>query len=163
MMSSALRSFSVNWPSCRCSFWFSSARGLRSDRGPRLRGFKASRMPAWRSRLQLTKCEEYKPSRRSSAPTPPGVAEAASASSRIRILYSMGNVRRLDLAETSESGRDEGPGEAPASAAAALRFGSPKDGEPSLRSAAAEPPEERTTPREFPLISFLFLLALLIK
>src|SRR5271169_3047752 len=119
-------------------------------------------MPAWRSRRQLTKCEEYKPSRRSSAPTPPGVAEAASASSRMRILYSMGNVRRLALATTSESGREE-PGEAPASAAAALRFGSPKDGEPSLRSAAAEPPEERATPRELPFISFLFLLALLIK
>src|SRR5207302_7603271 len=162
MMISALRSFSVNWPSCRRSFWFSSARGLRSDRGPRWRGFRASWMPAWRSRRQLVRCEEYNPSRRSSAPTPPGVVEAASASSRIRILYSMGNVRRFAWATTSESGRDEEPGKAPALAAAALRCGSP-GGEPSLRSAAAKPPEERTTPREFPFISAFFFLALLIN
>ena len=35
-------------------------------------------------------------------------------------------------------------------------------GEPSLRSAAAKPPGERTTPREFPSISVFFFLALLL-
>jgi len=74
----------------------------------RLRGFRASRMPAWRSRRQLVRCEEYKPSRRSSAPTPPGMAEAESASSRMPILYSVENVRRLGLATTSESASRRG-------------------------------------------------------
>src|SRR6516164_9155938 len=120
MMISALRSFSVNWPTCRRSFWFSSARGLRSDRGPRFRGFRASRTPARRSRRQLTRCEEYKPSRRRSAPTPPGVVAALSASCRMRCLYSAVKVRRLALATTSGSGRDADVGAAPASAAASL-------------------------------------------
>jgi hypothetical protein len=46
-------------------------------------------------------------------------------------------------------------------AAAALRCGSP-GGEPPLRAAAAKPPGERATPREFPFISDLFFLALLL-
>src|SRR5947208_7336847 len=70
-------------------------------------------------------------------------------------------VRRFGLATTSGSRREAGTGSAPALAAAALRCGSP-GGEPSLRSAAAKPPGERTTPREFPFISDLFFLALLL-
>ena len=46
MMISALRSFSVNWPTWRCSFSFSSVSGSRSDWRPRWRGFSASKMPA---------------------------------------------------------------------------------------------------------------------
>ena len=51
----------------------------------------------------------------------------------MRILRSVENVRRLALTTTSESGRDEESGAAP-----------------------AKPQEERTTPREFPFISILF-------
>ena len=60
-------------------------------------------------------------------------------------------VRRLALVTTSGSGRDADAGVAPASVGAALRF------------APTEPLEERTTPRELPFISFLFLLALRIN
>src|SRR5262252_6154972 len=77
-------------------------------------------MPWLRSRRQLTRCEEYKPSRRRSAPTPPGVAAALSASCRMRCLYSAVKVRRLALATNSGSGGDADVGTEPASAAAAL-------------------------------------------
>src|SRR6516165_1894545 len=69
MMISAFRSFSVSWPSWRRSFSFSSASGSRWDLRPRLRGVKASRLPAWRSRRQLTRC---KPSRLESRERPRG-------------------------------------------------------------------------------------------
>src|SRR5205807_10522253 len=121
------------------------------------RAVNASRMPLARSRRQVVSNEKYKPSRRRRAPTAPRVAAAASASSRMRCLYSVLSVRRLALATTSGSGRES----APALAAAALHCGSP-GGEPSLRSAPAKPPGERTTPREFPFISDLFFLALLL-
>jgi len=48
--------------------------------------------------------EEYRPSRRSRAPTPPGTAAAVSASTKMRCLYSAVYVRRLALAATSELG-----------------------------------------------------------
>src|ERR1700688_3401069 len=69
-------------------------------------------------------------------------------------------VRRLALATTSESGGETGREPAPALAAAPLRCGSLRS--PSLRSAPAKVPEERT-PREMPLISSFFFLALLIN
>src|SRR6266436_2901253 len=50
MMISALRSFSVNWPTWRCSFRFSSCSGLRLDFGPRFCGVSASWMPLAPSR-----------------------------------------------------------------------------------------------------------------
>src|SRR6516165_8920500 len=160
MMISAFRSFSVSWPSWRRSFSFSSASGSRWDLRPRLRGVRASRLPAWRSRRQLTRCEEYKPSRRSSAPTPPGVAAASSASCTMRSLYAAVKTRRFALATTSGSGGKTGTAPAPTLAAAALRSGSQT--EPSLRSAAAKPSGERTTPREFLIIPACFFLALLL-
>lgn len=45
------------WP----SFWFSSSSGWRLDFELRLRGAKPWRMPAWRSRRQQTRGEEYHP------------------------------------------------------------------------------------------------------
>jgi len=153
MMISAFRSFSVSWPSWRRSFSFSSASGSRWNLRPRLRGVRASRLPAWRSRRQLTRCEEYKPSRRSSAPTPPGVAAASSASCTMRSLYAAVKTRRFALATTSES---------------VAKLAQPRRllwlplhyaqaHKPSLRS-----PGERTTPREFLIIPACFFLALLL-
>ncbi len=72
----------------------------------------------------------------------------------------LGNFRRFGLATTSESGREAGIESAPTLGVAPLRCGSRRS--PSLRSATAKPPEERT-PREFPLISPFFFLALLIN
>ena len=70
------------------------------------------------------------------------------------------NVRRFGFATTSGSGREASAGATPALAAAPLRCGSLRS--PSLRSAPAKPPGDRTTPREFPFISSFFFLALLI-
>jgi hypothetical protein len=55
--------------------------------------------------------------------------------------------------------RRDRPGAGAVLGAAALRYGSLRS--PSLRSAPAKAPGERTAPREFPLISASFFLALL--
>ena len=60
-----------------------------------------------RSRRQLASCEEYKPSRRSSAPTPPGVAAGSLGLLQNALLVLRGEGTTLGLATTSESGRDE--------------------------------------------------------
>src|ERR1022692_4549815 len=81
-------------------------------------GARAWRTPASRSRRQVVNREEYKPSRRSSAPTPPEPL-AWPASARMRRLYSAVKRRRLACATTSGSGRWFGA--APALPSVALR------------------------------------------
>jgi len=76
------------------------------------------------------------------------------------LIYSAVKVRRFALATTSESGAEIDREPATALAAAPLRCGSLRS--PSLRSVPAKAPEERT-PREMPLISSFFFLALLIN
>ena len=100
---SALRSSSVRRRVSRRNCWFSSATGSRLDLGPRFWGAKAWRTPASRSRRQVDNREEYKPSRRSSAPIPPEPL-AWSTAARMRCLYSAVNRRRLACATTSGSG-----------------------------------------------------------
>ena len=46
-------------------------------RRPRFLGLKAARLPCSRCRRHVVRCEEYNPSRRSSAPTSPGLAQAS--------------------------------------------------------------------------------------
>jgi hypothetical protein len=72
--------------------------GLR----PRFFGAKAANSPRLRARRHTTNCDVYNPSRRNSAPTAPGVAHA-SASFRMRRLYSAVYVRRLGFAGTCTS------------------------------------------------------------
>src|SRR6266851_7911771 len=104
--------------------------GLRLDWGPRFCGVKACRIPAARSCRHVTRCEEYKPSRRSRAPMPPDSSLALSASARTRCLYSAVKMRRLALATTSGLGRPAPPWSAPTpGGSASLRSA-------SLRSAA---------------------------
>src|ERR1022692_4808445 len=66
-------------------------------------GARAWRTPASRSRRQVVNREEYKPSRRSSAPTPPEPL-AWPASARMRCLYSAVKRRRLRIHEMHEPG-----------------------------------------------------------
>src|SRR5450755_2694368 len=160
MMMCALRRSSARRAFWRRSFWTSSSIGLRLDFGPRFCGVSASRMPVARSRRQVASSDEYKPSRRRRAPIPPRLSATASASCRMRSLYSAVKVRRFALAATSGSGREPSTGSAPALAGAALRCGSLRS--PPLRSAPAKAPEERT-PREILFISSFFFLALLIN
>ena len=134
MTISALRSSSVRR-------WFSDgasdslpATGSRLDLGPRFWGVKAWRTPASRSRRQVATSEEYKPSRRSSAPIPPEPL-AWSASARMRCLYSAVKRRRLAWATTSGSGWVFGS--APALPPVALRS-------PSLRSGSLRPTGGKT-------------------
>lgn len=81
-------------------------RRTRASTGLRLRprffGARAARSPRSRARRHTTRCDEYSPSRRNRAPTAPGVAHA-SASLRIRGLYSAVYVRRLGFATTCTS------------------------------------------------------------
>src|SRR5581483_8573897 len=72
--------------------------GLR----PRRFGVRPASSPRPRARRHTTKCDEYNPSRRSKAPTAPGVVHA-SASLRIRRLYSAVYVRRRGFAATCTS------------------------------------------------------------
>ncbi len=67
--------------------------------GAALGGVKSLRTPACRSRRQVTKCEECRPSRRSKAPMAPGWVTAASASARIRCLYSAVKVPALGVGD----------------------------------------------------------------
>src|SRR5450631_2289409 len=128
MTISALRSASVSRWVSRRNCWFSSATGSRLDLGPRFCGANAWRTPASRSRRHVVNREEYKPSRRSSAPTPPEPL-AWPASVRMRRLYSAVKRRRLACATTSGSGR--GFGAASALPSVALRSRSLRSG--SLR------------------------------
>ena len=90
---------------------FSLATGSRRRPwGPRALA-NACNEPSRRARRQAVSCEEYRPSRRSKAPTSPG-ARQASASSRIRSFSCALKCRRLALSGTSGSGRGaalEGP------------------------------------------------------
>src|ERR1700687_6016376 len=89
---------------------------------------------------------------------PPRMVAAASASRRMRTLYSAGWRRRWGRATTSGSGC-EAAGRASVGTGAPLRCGSLRS--PPLRSAPAPAPE--TTPREFLFILILLFLALLIN
>src|ERR1019366_3338235 len=100
---SALRSSSMRRSVSRRSCRFSSAKGSRLDLGPRFWGAKACRTPASRSRRQVANRDEYRPSRRRSAPIPP-VPLAWSAAARICRLYSAVKRRRLACVTTSGSG-----------------------------------------------------------
>src|SRR2546425_8230212 len=76
----------------------STARGA----GPRFFGAPAN-SPRSRAARHVVRCEEYSPSRRSSAPIAPGVLQP-SASRTIFRLYSRVNCRRVAFAATSISG-----------------------------------------------------------
>jgi hypothetical protein len=87
-------------PACSASFL---SRGSATRRtGPRFFGAPAS-SPRSRAARHIVRWEEYSPSRRSNAPTPPGVLQA-SASRTIFRLYSTGNRRRVALVTTSIAG-----------------------------------------------------------
>ena len=70
--------------------------------GPRFFAAPAN-SPRSRAARHAVRCEEYRPSRRSRAPTAPGVLQP-SASRTIFRLYSTVNRRRLAFATTSTSG-----------------------------------------------------------
>src|SRR5215470_4521106 len=159
MTISALRSSSVRRWFSRRSFWISSSCGLRLDLGPRLCGVRPLRIPACRSRRQVTRCEVKRPSRRRRAPIAPGCAAATSASVRMRCLYSAVKVRRLASTTTSGSGRGEAGGSAATVLpATALREASLRSA--SLRSAAGKTVGEAgEIPLFFTLIPILALLS----
>jgi len=77
----------------------STTRGFGPRRRPRI----SCRASCSRCRRQLVRSDEYKPSRRNSAPTSPGFLHA-SACLRRRSRYSAVNVRRSTFAGTSGSG-----------------------------------------------------------
>ena len=76
----------------------SSSLGL----APRFLGVSAASSPFSAARRQLARCEEYKPSLRSRAPTSPGWVQAA-ASLTMRRRYSAVNRRRCGFDDTSVS------------------------------------------------------------
>src|SRR5206468_10880275 len=93
----------VAWATCRSSSAMFRCRGSTGvGFRPRFLGVKAASSPRARARRHTTKCDEYNPSRRSNAPTAPGVAQA-SAALRIRRLYSAVNTRRCAFATTCTS------------------------------------------------------------
>ena len=69
---------------------------------PRFLGLRAARLPCPRCRRHVVRCEEYNPSRRSSAPRSPALAQA-SAWRRTCSLYSAVNRRRAARSATSGS------------------------------------------------------------
>ncbi len=69
--------------------------------GPRRLAVKLASWPAARSRRQLVRWDEYRPSRRSKAPISPG--GQASAASKIRRFSAVEKTRRSGLASTSET------------------------------------------------------------
>ena len=98
--------------SARCSFRWSRRFSVSScltrgstgrGVGPRRRPRISRRAPAARCRRQFVSSDEYRPSRRNSAPTSPGFLQA-SASVRMRSRYSAEKRRRWTLADTSGSG-----------------------------------------------------------
>src|SRR5476649_1522445 len=103
MINSAFFSFLVRRAmTASCSRFFLTS-GLITTFGPRFLGVRASSSHCLRCRLQVPKCEEYRPSRRNKAPIEPE-SWAASAWSRIERLYSAVKRRRTGRAITSESG-----------------------------------------------------------
>jgi len=70
--------------------------------GPRLFGIALPSSPRSRAPRHVARCDEYSPSRRSTAAISPGPQRSASA--KIRRLYSLVNWRRFPLAGTSGSG-----------------------------------------------------------
>src|SRR5450755_2491590 len=103
MINSAFFSFLVRRAMTASCSRFCLTRGLTTTLGPRFLGVRASNSPCLRCRLQVPKCEEYKPSRRNKAPIE-RESWAASAWSRIERLYSAVKRRRTGRATTSESG-----------------------------------------------------------
>src|SRR4030095_6930538 len=85
-----------------CSVIFLSRVSGGAAFGPRFLGASASNSPRSRAARQVVRCEEYSPSRRSSAPIAPGVVHR-SASRTMRRLYSAVKRRRCGLATTSVS------------------------------------------------------------
>src|SRR5206468_11794923 len=85
-----------------CSASFLSRGSTPRRAGPRFFGAPAS-SPRSRAARHVVRCEEYSPSRRSNAPTAPGVLQA-SASRTIFRLYSTVNRRRVAFATTSIAG-----------------------------------------------------------
>ena len=95
----------------------------RVSTGLRPRGLPSSlTAPSLRCLRQYVRCDVYSPSRRSSSPTSPGLVHA-SASARIRALYSAVNERRLACSTSSGSGDPLRRG-APASPKAQLGYAS---------------------------------------
>src|SRR5207245_10247151 len=82
-----------------CSASFLSRGSTTRRAGPRFFGAPAS-SPRSRAARHVVRCEEYSPSRRSNAPTAPGVLQP-SASLTIFRLYSTVNRRRVAFATTS--------------------------------------------------------------
>ena len=101
MIVSARCSFrwSLRFSASNCFTRGSIGRGV----GPRRRPRMSRRAPCSRCRRQFAKCELYKPSRRSSAPSSPGRLHA-SACLRMRSRYAAVNRRRWAFADTSGSG-----------------------------------------------------------
>src|SRR4029450_2014695 len=85
-----------------CSASFLSRGSTTRRAGPRFFGAPAS-SPRSRAARHVVRCEEYSPSRRSNAPTAPGVLQP-SASRTIFRLYSTVNRRRVAFATTSIAG-----------------------------------------------------------
>src|SRR5262249_43781667 len=89
--------------SCRSSSAIFRSRGSTGvGLRPRVLGVSPASSPRARARRHSTRWEEYNPSRRSRAPMAPGVVHA-SASLRIRRLYSAVYVRRRGFATTCTS------------------------------------------------------------
>jgi len=93
---------------CRRALSRSSSATFRSSgcgtfaAGPRFRGASPARAPLSRARRHSTRCDEYRPSRRSRAPISPGFVHA-SASAKTLSLYSAVNCRLRAFAVTSVS------------------------------------------------------------
>src|ERR1039457_7211234 len=132
MINSAFFSFLVRRATSACRSRFFLTSGLTTILGPRFLGVRASSSPCLRCRLQVPKCEEYRPSRRNKAPTAPA-SWAASAWPTIERLYSAVKRRRRGRAITSQSGTG---GRRPGAGAPAALAASP------LRSEAANAAEE---------------------
>ena len=102
---------SSRWLSRAFSRSSSATRRASGDGGtagrPRFLGVSAARLPCSRCRRQVVRCDEYNPSRRSSAPNSPVPAQA-SACRRTPSLYSAVNRRRAARSATSGSGVEIG-------------------------------------------------------
>src|SRR5439155_1069029 len=132
-----------------CSAIFLSRGSGGATFGPRFFGDSPSSSPRSRAARQVTRCEEYSPSRRSSAPISPGFVHR-SASRTIRRLYSAVNRRRSAFATTSTSGLSA-PGAAPA-------VGAPAGKTPvALRAPSVSPALSITSPLAFFSTTFIHL------
>src|SRR6185295_19282753 len=140
MMMRALRNSSPSFAFSRssCSTFFVST---DLPLGPRLRAARPLRTDASRCCRQCVRCDEYRLSLRSSAPTWPGSVQA-STSRRIAALYSALNARRRRRTRTSASAEGSGlpcaARGAPASRSASLRSPSLTSGAPRAGTSAPE-------------------------